>query len=56
MPVHVDEVVSEVTAEADSPAAGGAEPMKWEELAKVRDLQAQVARDHWRTSAEGYDD
>ncbi|HEV7474747.1 MAG TPA: hypothetical protein VGN90_11910 [Pyrinomonadaceae bacterium] len=56
MAVHVDEMVSEVTAESDSPAAGAAEPSKSEEQAKVRELQAQIARDRWRTMAEGYDD
>ena len=56
MTIHVDEMVSEITAESDSPAAGASEQLKWEEQSKVRELQAQIARDRWRTSAEGYDD
>lgn len=56
MAVHVDEIVSEVTAESDSPAAGAPEPMKWEEQARVRELQAQIARNRWRTAADAYDD
>ena len=56
MAVHVDEMVSQVTAEADSPAAGASEPVKWEESAQVREAQAQIARDRFRTAAEGYDD
>ena len=56
MAIHIDEIVSEVTAESDSPAAGAGEPLKWEEQSKARELQAQIARDRWRTAAEGYDD
>ena len=56
MPVHIDEMVSEVTAESDSPAAGASEPAKWEEKARAREAQAQIARDRFRTAAEGYDD
>jgi hypothetical protein len=56
MPIHVDEMVSEVTAESDSPAAGASEPMKWDEKARAREAQAQIARDRFRTAAEGYDD
>jgi hypothetical protein len=56
MTVHVDEMVSEVTAEPDAPAGGAAEATPWEERAKVRELQAQIARDRWRTAADAYDD
>jgi hypothetical protein len=56
MAVHIDEMVSEVTAESDSPSAGGSEAMKWEETARAREAQAQIARDRFRTAAEGYDD
>ena len=55
MAVHVDEIVSEVTAESDSPA-GAPEPTQWEEQARVRAAQAQIARDRWRTAADAYDD
>ena len=56
MSIHVDEMVSEVTAESDSPAAGASEPMKWDQQAMTREVQAQIARDRFRTAAEGYDD
>lgn len=56
MAVHVDEMVSEVTAEADTPAAGASKPVHWEEQAALRAAQAQIARDRRRTAAEGYDD
>jgi hypothetical protein len=56
MAVHVNEMVSEVSAESDSTAAGASEPMKWEEKSQARELQAQIARDRLRTAAEGYDD
>jgi hypothetical protein len=56
MGVHIDEMVSEVTAEADSPAAGAPTPATWEELARTREAEAQAARDRFRRAAEGYDD
>ena len=57
MGVHIGEMVSEVTAETDSAAAAGApQPSTWEELARVREAEARIARDRMRTAAEGYDD
>jgi cytochrome c556 len=56
MGVHIDEMSSEVTGEADSPAAGAAQPAIWEEMAHIREIQAQLARDRFRRAAEGYDD
>jgi len=57
MGVHIDEMVSEVTAETDSPAAAGApNPATWEEIARTREAGAQAARDRFRHAAEGYDD
>lgn len=56
MTVHIDEMISEVTAESDSPAAGASEPVNWEAQARVREAQAWIARDRFRTAAEGYDD
>ncbi|HXC71301.1 MAG TPA: hypothetical protein VN644_15065 [Pyrinomonadaceae bacterium] len=56
MGVYVDEMVSEVTGQTDSPAAGSPQPTKWEELARVREAEAQIARDRFRRAAEGYDD
>ena len=43
-------------AEADSPAAGAPKPANWEELARVREAKAQIARDRFRSAAESYDD
>ena len=56
MAVHVDEMVSEVTAAPDSPAAGAAKQAQWEEQANIRSAQARIARDSFRTAAESYDD
>jgi hypothetical protein len=56
MSVHVDEMVSEVTAESDEPAAGAREPVNWEEEARIGAALARIARDRLRTVAEGYDD
>lgn len=56
MAVHIDEMLSEVRAESDTPAAGASKPTHWEEQAAVRAAQAQAARDRRRTAAEGYDD
>ena len=56
MGVHIEEMTSEVTGEADSPAAGATEPATWQEMAHIREVQAQLARDRFRRSAEGYDD
>ena len=56
MPVHIDEMVSKVTAEPDMPAARASEVVQWEEQARLRTTQAQIARDQYRTAAEGYDD
>ena len=39
-----------------SPAAGSPQPVKWEELARIREAEAQIARDRFRRAAEGYDD
>ncbi len=55
MAVHVDEMTSEVSAEAEPPAAAG-EAVKWQELEQLRDAHAEMARDRRRTAAEGYDD
>lgn len=56
MPVHVDEMISDVTAEAEpqSPMAG--ETPSWQEIERLRAAQSQIACDQRRTAAEGYDD
>jgi uncharacterized protein with HEPN domain len=56
MPVHVDELVSEVSAEAPPTAPAAATAVEWQELARMRDLQAQALRNAWRTAAQGFDD
>ena len=56
MTVHVDEMISEVTAEPDASVAGASEPVSWEAQAHVREAQGWIARDRFRTAAEGYDD
>ncbi|HZN06860.1 MAG TPA: hypothetical protein VFB65_08755 [Pyrinomonadaceae bacterium] len=56
MPVHVDEMTSEVSTEAGAPATGTGAAMVWEDTAHIRDVRAQLARDARRTSAENYDD
>ena len=56
MGIHVDEMVSEVTVEGDAPVPAAPKPVMGEEAARVREAQAQAARDRYRTAAEGYDD
>lgn len=57
MPVHVDELVSEVSAEGPAPSTEAPAPApEWQELARARELHAQLLRDRWRTAAEGFDD
>ncbi len=56
MAVHVDEMVSDVTAEAAPQAAPAGESVKWQELERLREANAQMTRDRRRTEAEGYDD
>jgi hypothetical protein len=56
MNVHVDEMVSEVTAEPGPAEAGANHPAKWEEKAATYEALTQIARDRLRTAAEGYDD
>jgi hypothetical protein len=56
MPVHVEEMTSEVTAESGASAAATGGGMQWEERARVREMQTQLMRDALRTSAEAYDD
>jgi hypothetical protein len=54
MPVHIDELESDVTAEsAQTPAAGAADS---EEPLRIMRVLEQIRRDSRRTSAEGFDD
>jgi hypothetical protein len=57
MPIHVDEMTSEVIPESEPVWSGGsAEANSWEALAQLRDQQARLLRDRLRTAAEGFDD
>ena len=56
MTVHVDEMVSEIGAEAPSAPQAASPAPEWQDLARQRELRAQLARDHARTAAEGFDD
>jgi len=54
MPVHIDEVDTEVTAESpQTPTAGAADS---EEPARMMRMLEQIRRDSRRTAAEGFDD
>lgn len=56
MTVHIDEMVSEVSADAPTPQGAAAPAANWQDLARVRELLAQGQRDQWRTAAERFDD
>lgn len=56
MPVHIDEMVSEVSADAPTPHGAPAPAAQWLELAHLREVHAQNQREQWRTAAERFDD
>jgi len=57
MTVHIDEMVSEVTAEPEPRAtAPGAVMMEWEEQERWRAARERMTRDRLRIQAEDYDD
>jgi hypothetical protein len=56
MPVNVDEITSDVTAEAEPESPMTGETTSWQEVERLRAAQAQIACDQRRTAAEGYDD
>jgi hypothetical protein len=56
MAVHVDRVISDVTAEPEPAPEGKGDSTPWEELDRWRAWQAQSVRDRFRTCAEGFDD
>jgi hypothetical protein len=56
MPVNVDEITSDVTAEAEPQTASTGDAPLWQEVERIRAAQSQIACDQWRTAAEGYDD
>lgn len=56
MPVHIDEMTSEVTAEAEPATQTNGESTTWQEVERLRETHARIVCDQWRTAAEGYDD
>ena len=56
MAVHVDEMISDVTAEAAPQTEAAGHTLEWRELEQMREAHARMMRDHLRTEAEGYDD
>lgn len=59
MTIHVGEMTSEVLAETEARAPGlepDAAGHRWQELDKLRALEAAAARLARRTCAEGFDD
>ncbi len=56
MPVHIDQMTSEVIPEVEPASGGNKGTTSWEELAQLRDRQMRLLRDRLRTAAEGFDD
>jgi len=56
MPVHVDEIVSNVFPEPEASAQPSADDPEWRRAAAMREMHARQVRDRWRTAAEGFDD
>ncbi len=58
MNVRIAEMTSELMAPAEpgTTGAGGPRETPWQELDRVRRLEARVERDRARTRARGFDD
>ena len=56
MAVHIDEMVSDVTAEAAPQAEPAGQTGEWRDLERLREAHARMMRDRRRTEAEDYDD
>lgn len=56
MAVHINEMVSDISAEPDSQNSGSGLTTNWSELEQAREAVARLACDRRRTAAEGYDD
>jgi hypothetical protein len=53
----IDQIHSDVSVEAEtSPPVVGITGPAWEQRERVLDAQQRLARDHFRTCAEGFDD
>jgi hypothetical protein len=57
MPVHIDQLTTDVIPEPESAAAVTAVSEKpWEEEERARDLTRRLKQNAGRTSAKGFDD
>jgi hypothetical protein len=57
MPVHIDEITSEVTAVSAPPAPrSNRAEREWEQWERLRAMQQRIAADLARVRAEGFDD
>jgi Trk K+ transport system NAD-binding subunit len=57
VPIHIDEMSTEVLAEQPAPQADAAATVQQDdEVARVRATLARTVQLAWRTQAEGFDD
>ncbi len=56
MPVHIDQVVTEIFTEAESESDEEAVDKRWSEQIKVEAFLKQTERHNSRLKAEGFDD
>lgn len=60
MPVHVNQVTTEIAPVSDDGAVDGSggpnEPSRWKLVDRVRRARARIERDEARTRAEGFHD
>ena len=57
MPVHIDEITSEVIAVSAPPAPqSNRAEREWEQWERLRAMQQRIAADLARVRAEGFDD
>jgi len=56
MAVHVNEMVSDVSAEMDAQSDSSVEAIDWRELERLGKAHARLECDRRRTAAEGYND
>ena len=56
MAVHINEIVSDVTAEPDQAGGIAGGTADWHEVERIRNAQAKLECDRKRTAAEGYND
>jgi hypothetical protein len=56
MPVNVNEIVSNVVPEPEPASPGSGGDADWRYAARIREMDARLCRDRWRTAAEGFDD